>query len=103
MEKLMNTLTTKLMSATLGLALVLGASVAMTAASSVVTASEASARTLNSSKMRTDRGRKTERSKIDFGKLKQVKQVERERLIDAGGKKADFAKRLREKKVPGRG
>jgi hypothetical protein len=95
----MNTLTTKLMSATLGLALVLGVSIA----GGIATAGDASARTLSRSKIVSGGQKRTERPKIDFDRVKKVKPVERERLIDAGGSKADLVKRLREKKVPGRG
>ena len=96
----MNTLTTRLMSATLGLALVLGVS----AAGSIATAGDASARTLSRSKIVGSGGQKrTERSKIDFAKLKQLKPVKRERLIDAGSK-VDFAKkRIGEKRAVSRG
>jgi hypothetical protein len=85
----MNTFTTKLMSATLGLALVLGVSIA----GGIATADDASARTLSRSKIVSGGQKRTERSKIDFAKLKQVKAVKRERLIDAGGKTGDLAKK----------
>jgi hypothetical protein len=101
----MISLTNKLMSATLGLALVLGASVAMTAAGGVLTASDAEARTASRSKIISRGGQKTERTKIDFGKLKDLKpakgELARERVID-NGKKGDLAKRIGERQTRGR-
>ncbi len=97
----MNTLTTKLMSAALGLALVLGVSIA----GGIATADDAAAKTLSRSKIIGAGGQKrTERSKIDFAKLKQLKPVKRERIIDAGGNKVDLAKkRIGEKRAVTRG
>jgi hypothetical protein len=101
----MNSLTTKLMSASLGLALVFGASMAMTAAGGILAASDAEARTASRSTMIGRGGQKTERTKIDFGKLKDLKpakhELARERIAD--GKKDDLAKRIGEKQAKGRG
>ena len=97
----MDSFITKLASATLGLALVLGASVAMTAAGGVLAASDAEARTASRSTMTGRGGQKTERTKIDFGKLKDLEPAKHELARDRipEGKKGELAKRIGEKRA----
>jgi hypothetical protein len=119
----MTTLTNKLLSAAFGLAIAFGAAAAMTAATAVVAPTEAAAKGFKGGfKMggRTNSGQlgrvaiRQPVKLIDRARdMRPVKEVGtgrervregiKETIIENGGKKADLLKRLREKKVPGRG